>query len=538
MDSAYYPKAQFQSLRKSLSGVIEPLNVFKALSHELDESYLQLLESSEAGQNGEQQSLLLLSHCLKISARRFNVSIEALNENGKAALKLLSPALEFVTNSNDTLIELEYPDQRVLADEAQRLSRKTTLDAMRQVLKVLSNEQSELADQLVLAGVAGFDIMESIESLPEVNEQAHDFPDYLFLLADQQLVINQQTFRNELRSLVFKGDDESERLDATRQSMHRLISIIEKYQEAEQQPLVRTNADQAFIQTVTVMPDEETFGQQVEEVQKAIRKGRVFQTVISRDFCVDCPDPLLAYAHLRQQNPSPYQFYLKLGEFVLFGASPESSLRYEHQSRRIQLMPIAGTRGRGRDIHGNIDHEQDARLEVELKLDEKELAEHMMLVDLARNDLARIGTPGSRRVTELMGIYRYSAVMHMVSRVESELAPELDIFDACAACFHMGTLTGAPKVEAMILIRELEQRRRGTYGGAVGYFNGAGDMDSAIVIRSALVRDGIARVSAGAGVVADSTAEMETQETINKAASVLNAIASAQAEIEMGACHG
>jgi len=269
---------------------------------------------------------------------------------------------------------------------------------------------------------------------------------------------------------------------------------------------------------------------EVRKVQAAIAKGQVFQTVISRQFSLHCKHPALAYQFLKQQNPSPYQFYLELGDYILFGASPESSLRYQHQQRTISIMPIAGTRGRGRTANGEINAELDARLEADLKLDDKELAEHLMLVDLARNDLARIAETGSRRVRELMSVYRYSAVMHMVSRIDATLREDLDIYHACQSCFHMGTLTGAPKKEAMKLIREIEQRRRGAYGGAVGYFTAAGDMDTAIVIRSALVKNDRATITAGAGVVADSTAENELKETELKAAAVIRAIQYAERE--------
>ncbi|MCP3674903.1 MAG: anthranilate synthase component I, partial [Gammaproteobacteria bacterium] len=224
----------------------------------------------------------------------------------------------------------------------------------------------------------------------------------------------------------------------------------------------------------------------------------------------------------------PYQFYLQLDAFILFGASPESSLRYQYQDRTIGIMPIAGTRGRGRIATGEINEELDARLEADLKLDEKELAEHLMLVDLARNDLARIAETGSRKVKELMSVYRYAAVMHMVSRIEATLRADLDIYHACQSCFHMGTLTGAPKKEAMKLIRQTEKRRRGAYGGAVGYFTAAGDMDTAIVIRSALVKNGKATITAGAGVVADSTPENELIETELKATAVIRAILSTE----------
>lgn len=200
----------------------------------------------------------------------------------------------------------------------------------------------------------------------------------------------------------------------------------------------------------------------------------------------------------------------------------------------MQLDPIAGTRPRGLAADGSIDHELDTRMELQLRTDAKEVAEHTMLVDLARNDVARVATPGTRKVVDLLQVDRYSRVMHLVSRVTAELAEDLDALDAYRACMNMGTLTGAPKLRATALLRELEGTRRGSYGGAVGYLQGNGDMDNCIVIRSAFVSGTTAVVQAGAGVVRDSNPQSEADETLHKAYAVLNAIAlAANAELEV-----
>src|SRR5699024_9401575 len=208
-----------------------------------------------------------------------------------------------------------------------------------------------------------------------------------------------------------------------------------------------------------------------------------------------------------------------------FGASPESNLKFTAANRELQLYPIAGTRPRGLNPDGSINDELDIRNELDMRTDAKEIAEHTMLVDLARNDLARVSVPASRRVADLLQVDRYSRVMHLVSRVTATLDPELDALDAYRACMNMGTLTGAPKLRAMELLRGVEKRRRGSYGGAVGYLRGNGDMDNCIVIRSAFVQDGVASVQAGAGVVRDSNLQAEADETLHKAYAVLNAIA-------------
>ena len=218
---------------------------------------------------------------------------------------------------------------------------------------------------------------------------------------------------------------------------------------------------------------------------------------------------------------------MNAGGFILFGASPELAFRVDGPAGAVEVSPIAGTRARGRYGDGRPDEDLDARLEAELRLDPKEQAEHLMLVDLARNDVARVSRPGTRRVVELMQLRRYARVMHLVSRVRGELADGLDALHACRALLPMGTLTGAPKHRAMELLRASEVGHRGMYGGAVGCLLADGSMDTAIVIRAALVRDGVAHVRAGAGVVHDSVPMREADETRRKAEAVLRAIAAA-----------
>ena len=216
--------------------------------------------------------------------------------------------------------------------------------------------------------------------------------------------------------------------------------------------------------------------------------------------------------------------------FTLFGASPESALKYETTTNQVEIYPIAGTRPRGKRADGGIDFDLDSRIELELRTDMKENAEHMMLVDLARNDVARISEAGTRHVADLLKVDRYSHVMHLVSRVVGQLREDLDALHAYQACMNMGTLTGAPKIRAMQLIRDVEKARRGSYGGAVGYLTGEGDLDTCIVIRSAYIEDGIAQVQAGAGVVYDSNPQAEADETRGKAQAVISAIQTAHKE--------
>jgi anthranilate synthase component 1 len=263
----------------------------------------------------------------------------------------------------------------------------------------------------------------------------------------------------------------------------------------------------------------------VQTAKKHILDGDIFQVVLSRTITEPCPDePLDVYRRLRKLNPSPYMFYLNTPNTILTGASPELNLRVSGTDRpAVEIRPIAGTKPRGK-INGRIDPDTDFRYEAELKLDRKELAEHMMLVDLARNDIARVSHPGSRMVSEMLTVEKYESVMHLVSNVRGVLRDDLDALSAYLATMNMGTLTGAPKIEAMKIIRRLEANKRGYYGGAVMYLTVDGQFDSCITIRSIQIRDHVAYIRAGAGIVHDSIPSMEYDETQHKAGSCLRAI--------------
>jgi anthranilate synthase component 1 len=271
------------------------------------------------------------------------------------------------------------------------------------------------------------------------------------------------------------------------------------------------------------LPDPD-FRALVTRLQRHVRAGDVFQVVPSRTFSLPCDDPMASYARLRASNPSPYQFFVRAPGFVLFGASPETAVKVESATRRVIVRPIAGTAPRGCTLHGDVDADHDARLQAALMTNPKELAEHMMLVDLARNDVARVSRPGTRVVTRLLEVERYRHVMHLVSEVTGELGNGLDALHAWTGCLNAGTVVGAPKMRAAELLRRHEASRRGPYGGAVGYLTGDGSLDTALVIRSAFVTGGVAQVRAGAGVVLDSDPGREADETRRKAASVLRAI--------------
>jgi anthranilate synthase component 1 len=263
----------------------------------------------------------------------------------------------------------------------------------------------------------------------------------------------------------------------------------------------------------------------VERCKEYVRSGDVIQVVLSQRFSADLKaDPFDIYRSLRTINPSPYMFFLRLHDTLVVGASPEVLVRKEDDV--VEVRPIAGTRPRGKTV------EEDQRLERELLADPKELAEHIMLVDLGRNDLGRICQTGSVEVSELKVIERYSHVMHIVSNVRGILDSGKNAFDTFRATFPAGTLTGAPKIRAMEIIDEMEPQRREIYGGAVGYFSFTGNMDMAIAIRTLVIHDGKIHLQAGAGIVADSCPQAEYEETINKAKGVMKAIEMAEGGLE------
>jgi anthranilate synthase component 1 len=273
----------------------------------------------------------------------------------------------------------------------------------------------------------------------------------------------------------------------------------------------------AFKSNVT----REEFEQAVLSCKEYVKAGDIIQVVLSQRFSGELSvDPLDIYRVLRTLNPSPYMFFLRMDDTLVVGASPEVMVRKE--GSRAELRPIAGTRPRG------MNRDDDERLAEDLLADPKERAEHVMLVDLGRNDLGRVCRTGTVKVTELMVIERYSHVMHIVSNVQGELEEGRDAFDVVRATFPAGTLSGAPKVRAMEIIEELEPVRREIYGGAVGYFSFSGNMDLAIAIRTLVIRDGKVYLQAGAGIVADSDPAAEYQETVNKAMAVVKAIEAAE----------
>jgi len=478
-----------------------------------------LFDSAEIESKAHLKSLMLIDACMKITCRGLVVNFDALTDNGKDLLTFIAPqfSTQLISAQSATQLQLTFPKSDSSGDEDQRLKSASPVDALRCIVDKIK-KQSAHNQALFLGGVFAYDFIATFEDLIAVPESDNICPDFMFYVAETLLIQDHQTQKSQILGSVFGGlySDENELRINTR--LAQLQSACKDF-IAPENPLV------PLLGKVTTDVSDKQYCAIVEQLKAYIVKGDIFQVVPSRSFSLDCPNPIAAYAKLKETNPSPYMFYLQDSDFVLFGASPESAIKYTQSSNEVEIYPIAGTRGRGFNPDGSINKDLDGRLELELRLDKKETSEHLMLVDLARNDVARISEPGSRHVADLLKVDRYSHVMHLVSRVVGKLRHDFDALHAYQACMNMGTLVGAPKIRASDLIRQVEQKRRGSYGGAVGYINGCGDMDTCIVIRSAFVKDGIAQAQAGAGVVFDSDPQSEADETRGKAAAVLNAIA-------------
>lgn len=505
-----------------------------------------LLESADITTKASRTTVAVLEASARLTCWGGTVMAEALDAvdgggpgaDGLAALARLEAGLaEHVTDRRPGRLTLTLPticEDDPSIEERERLTALSTIEPLR----LLARAEVDHPHLPLEAGAFAFDYLSTFESLPEVAQGTNTCPDYLFYDARIILVVDHPTQEATLVGASVNAADLERRMEALAAAIDRIeepADSAETATDAATDTAVEAPAPAGgvvssgspVLHAVPTVSDAD-FEAVVEEMRGYIADGDVYQVVPSRGFTIDCPDALAAYHVLRHANPSPYMFYLAAPDFELFGASPESALLYSVRSGRVAIRPIAGTRPRGLHPDGSVDHERDTRLELELRTDAKEVAEHVMLVDLARNDVARVSRPGTRSVQDLLRVDRYSRVMHLVSEVSGELAEDLDALDAFRASMTMGTLTGAPKLRAAELIRQAEGVRRGSYGGSVGYIRGDGELDTCIVIRSGFVSAGTALVQAGAGVVAASSPAAEAAETVHKARAVLEAVAAAQ----------
>ncbi|MDO8488892.1 MAG: anthranilate synthase component I [Candidatus Omnitrophota bacterium] len=370
-----------------------------------------------------------------------------------------------------------------------------------------------------LVGYIGYDMVRFFENIPDKNKDDLKIPDTLLILTDTLLIFDRlnHTIKIVNNIIVPKASGLLKKKKLYELAIRKIESIHTNFNPCVVQKNAVTNSRKLHINSNLKQSE---FVKMVKKAKDYIKRGDIIQVVLSQRFKVKTQkDDFDIYRALRSLNPSPYMYYLKLKSFSIVGSSPEMLVRCENGL--VQNRPIAGTRRRGKN------EREDLYLEKELLNDEKERAEHLMLVDLGRNDLGRISQPGKVRVDEFMHVEKYSHVMHLVSQVSAALDKKrFDIYDVLKATFPAGTVTGAPKIRAMEIIDELENLKRSLYAGAIGYFSFSHNLDTCIAIRTIVLKDGFAYVQAGAGIVADSVPEKEYQESVNKAKALMEAIRS------------
>jgi len=408
--------------------------------------------------------------------------------------------------------------QLVVKDSSGKiLKSRDTENPLQDLKDILSGYQSVEVEGLPLfyggaVGYLGYDVVKYFENIPQNNKDDLALPEMNFILSDTLVIFDHLHHSIKVVTNVKVSDELENDYELAKEKIDEIISKLASPLKEERKSEVKSK-ELDFKSNIS----KEDFMENVDKAKDYIREGDIFQVVLSQRLEV----PITAgsfdiYRQLRRVNPSPYMYYLDFVDFEIVGSSPELLVRVEDGV--IENRPIAGTRKRGKDS------QEDKELACDLLGDEKELAEHIMLVDLGRNDIGKVSEYGSVEVSRLMEIEYYSHVMHIVSDVQGKLKNNEDIYSGLQSCFPAGTLSGAPKIRAMEIIDELESTRRGPYGGSIGYFGYSGNLDSCITIRTMVIKDKKAYVQAGAGIVADSDPEFEYQETLNKAQALLEAV--------------
>ena len=470
-------RATLIPVAKSVSAdLLTPVSAFLALGGDKQDSFL--LESVEGGERIARYTFLGVSPYMRLTARGDQLTIE----RGRKK-------------------ERRRGDGFAVAREMLRQHRAAVLPGL----------------PPFTAGAVGYfayDFVRRLEKLPTLAKDDLAAPDCVLMFFDRLLAFDH--VRHQIHIIANADVSRESPQKAYRRALRDIDAIERKLASGLRSVRLKKSAPKSGKLKVHSNTSKRDFIRMVERGKEYIAAGDVFQVVLSQRFDFQpAAAPFDIYRALRTVNPSPYMYFLRMGDFHVLGSSPEMLVRVS--GRRLEYRPIAGTLPRGAD------EAEDKRLEQKLRADEKERAEHIMLVDLGRNDIGRVSEYGSVKVRDLMYVERYSHVMHLVSAIEGQLRPELDALDAFAACFPAGTLSGAPKVRAMQIIEELEPVRRGIYGGSVLYADFAGNLDSCIAIRTMLMKGRRAYVQAGAGIVADSNPESEHQECVNKSMALVRA---------------
>jgi anthranilate synthase component 1 len=481
------------------------------------------MESAAQGAPAGIRSLVIPGGVVRVVIRKGHAQYAPLSTTAEPILDALSSRLSEAKEQSGTLVARfpTGPGEPHLFDE-RRLRAPSVLDAIRALVGIVKDKDARGTPSPGVYGAFSHELVDQWEELPGRAPDPFHEPDASFVLALDAVYFDHLRGEVQVITRSITNADDPEAAARHDRYCEALLAENETSRMDVSEP---TCAEKAAEPDVT----DEAYVASAERFLHHIRAGDIFQGVLSRGLSMRShASPLAVYRQLRRRNPSPYMFYLDLGDGALLGASPETCIKVEEG--QLEIRPIAGTAPRGIRPDGTLDQDLDGRLAIRLLLDDKEQSEHVMLVDLARNDVARVCVPGTRRVTDPFFIERYSHVQHLVSRVRGTLRPGLDALHAYRASANMGTLTGAPKLRATELIRENEPHSRGFYGGAVGYLLQDGTFDSCIVIRSTRYKDGAFLTRAGAGIVADSIPERELAETHHKARACLLAVAMAEKE--------
>ena len=476
-------KTKIPVSREILADMETPLSVYRKLANG---PYSYLFESVEGGENWARYSLIGLEAAKIISIKKNIIEIQS---NGETVDSF---------NSDDPL---------------------GYIDELQRSFELKQNEDLPIFNG-GLVGYFGYDCVRYIENKLVDSEPPDQIgtPDALFMISDEVAVFD--NLKNKLHLIVLiesQGDEEqaNARLDELEDKLRTSLPFEDFVKP------VKSIEEKDFVSGF----GEQEFKNSVQKAKKYIESGDIMQVVCSQRMSIPFnADPVALYRSIRQLNPSPYMYYLNLKEFHIVGSSPEILARLENG--KITVRPIAGTRRRGKD------EEDDMAMQEDMVNDPKEIAEHLMLIDLGRNDVGRVAKPGTVKVTEKFGIEKYSHVMHMVSNVEADLNEGLSAIDLFKATFPAGTVSGAPKVRAMEIIDEFEPVKRGIYGGAVGYLSWQGNMDMAIAIRTAVIKDEVLYIQAGGGWVADSQPDLEWKESLNKGRAIFKAAEMVQEKLE------
>ena len=456
-----------------------------------------------------------VSAMLKITGDRTNTflleSVEGGAVRGRYSMIGLDPDLLFRANGDVAELKLDPSNPSSVFEP----STLPTLQALRQLIDESKIDMPEDVPPMAAGvfGQLGYDIIRQIEHLPSPNPRVLDVPDCL-LMRPRTIVIF-DAVKDEITVVTAARPNDNETAE---QAYNKAINRIQATVDLLDQPLQTINQDVSTLPDLSVRSNmtPEEYKSMVLRAKEFVKAGDIFQVVLSQRFEADFAlPPFSLYRALRRTNPSPFLFYLNFEDYAIAGSSPEILVRV--RDGKVTIRPIAGTRPRGETPA------RDRELAADLLADEKERAEHLMLLDLGRNDVGRVSEIGSVTVTDKFFVEYYSHVMHIVSNVEGDLSAEYDALDALAGGFPAGTVSGAPKVRAMEIIDELESERRGAYAGCVGYFSADGNMDTCIVLRTAIIKDGKMYVQAGAGIVADSDPESEHLECVNKAKALFRA---------------